>query len=170
MIFLFIFLSISNIRDDIVIKVIDKNGDSSYGEKFELLNLYGVGCYTNLEEETYRIEVYGGENSKCKNELLRSLTYTVKPYNDMIKTEECEKYPNHELCQSFTDKTQNMTRDDFNKQMQQYEKSIKNSRPSWQTLFSTIREYGVYVLFPFFLISLIYIIKIHNYKKKESKE
>ena len=132
------------------------------------MNLYGVGCYTNIEAETYRIDVYGGENSKCKNELLRTFTYTVEQYNDMVKTEECENHPEHELCQAFTNKTQNMTREDFSKEIVAYEKNMNKSKYSLSKVFDLIREYGVYVLFPFFIITLIYIIKIQNFKKKES--
>ena len=85
------FLTVTPSRDDIKIVVSDAQGNSKAGEKYDLLNIYGVGCYTNINEETYEIKVYGGEKSACKNELLRTISYTIEPYNDMIKTEECEK-------------------------------------------------------------------------------
>ena len=162
------FLTIDPYRDDVIIKVTDKDGESAFGKKYEAMNLYGVGCYTNIEAETYRIDVYGGENSKCKNELLRTFTYTVEQYNDMVKTEECENHPEHELCQAFTNKTQNMTREDFSKEIVAYEKNMNKSKYSLSKVFDLIREYGVYILFPFFIITLIYIIKIQKFKKKES--
>ena len=163
------FLTINPIRDDIIIKVTDDNGQTVEGENFELLDLYGVGCYTNIKEETYTIKVYGGQNSSCKNELLRTMTYTAKPYNDMIKTSQCEKYPEHELCQVFTDKTQNMTRDEFNSAMKEYEKEVESKNFTFKKLLNLLKEYIVYILMPFGIITIIYIVKIDKFKKKEKE-
>ena len=164
------FLTVTPMRNDIKIEATDSEGLRIPGEKFHLMDLYGVGCYTNLKKETYTIKVYGGDNSKCKGELLRTLTYEVLPYNDMIKTEECENHPEHELCKTFTDKTQNMTREEFNEEIKNYEQTIKNNSFSFNSILNILKEYGVYILFPFFVISLIYIIKIQEFKKKESKK
>ena len=164
------FLTITPMRDDIYIKAIDGDGIPAMGEKFASINLYAAGGYTNLEKETYKIEVYGAENSKCKNQLLRSLSYTIGPFNDMIKTEECEEHPDHELCQTFTDKTQNMTREEFNKEIKKYEKEIAQKGFTLSKLFKTIGEYSIYILFPFFIITLIYVVKIKKYQKKVSRE
>ena len=104
------FLSIEPYREDIKIKVIDGKY-SAYGKQYG--ELYGVGCYTNLEEKTYTIEIYGSDNSKCKNELLKKVTYTVPRFNNMVKEAVCEENPDHELCAPFTNKTKDMTREEF---------------------------------------------------------
>ena len=152
------FLSIKPMRNDIVIKVTDGNGDTVKGERFfkeetvfeeddshneTVYDFYAVGCYTNLEEETYVMEVYGGENSKCKNELLKTLHYTVPRYNRMEKDGICEKHPDHELCQTFTNITKDMTEDDFNKKMKEYENNEEVVRKKfWAFQFPFGSQFG----------------------------
>ena len=177
------FLTIEPLRDDIKIKVTDKFGASAYGQTYEYSydkiekvdgedevkkvteKIYGVGCYNNLEEETYKIEVYGGDNSSCKNELLKTLTYTVPRYNRMAKREICETYPEHELCKTYTNKTKNMTEQEFNKVLDEYDKEQKDKFKKDLTLIEKLLIYALYVIIPFVIVTVIYMIKIKNYKK-----
>ena len=118
------FISVEPKRDDIIIKVID--GDNyAYGEKYG--SLYGVGCYTNLKEKTYKIEIYGAEDSKCKKELLKTIEYTVPMYNKLIKEDVCVKNPDSELCETFTNKTKDMTREELVKELEKENKTSPKS-------------------------------------------
>ncbi len=169
------FLSVTPVREDIKIKVTDGYGDSVWGKTY-VLNLndkskfedfYGVGCYTNLEEETYTIEVYGGDESACPNELLKTLKYSVPQYNEFIKTAYCDDYPDHELCASFTNKTKYMTEKEFNDILGKYDREIKEKELTASKIFKIAVEYGVYVLVPLVIISIFYIIKMLAFKRKE---
>ncbi len=169
------FLSVSPLREDITIKVTDQGGNSDYAKKHSYVyyernkngneelvkkEIYGVGCFTNLEEETYTVEIYGGDDSSCKNELLKTLTYTVPRYNRMIKNKLCEDYPNHELCKPFTNKTKSMSQSEF-------EKKIKEDNPTpkpERSLIVKILLYSLYVIIPFAIITVVYMIKVKNYK------
>ena len=113
------FLSVTPARDDIIVEVTTSHGNSATAKKFEDINLYAVGCPTNQEEETYTIKIY----SKCSNELLKTLKHTVPRLNRMIKNEICDKYPDHELCQTFTNETKNMTEKEFIEKMNEYDES-----------------------------------------------
>ena len=148
------FLSITPIRDDIKIIATDKNGDKLEGRNYDEVGIYGVGCYSDLEEETYTIEVYGGENSACPNELLKTLRYTVPRANRYLRSGYCEKYPDHELCQTYTNATKDMEEEEL----------------TTNKIFRIIIEYGIYVLIPLVIISIIYIVKIIKYKKKEREK
>ena len=80
------FIGLTDYRDDIKIVVYDGKGNKAEGQKFEkTINFYGVGCYTNFEEETYTVNIYGNEKSKCKNELLKTVRYTVPRLNRLRK-------------------------------------------------------------------------------------
>lgn len=159
------FLSVTPSREDVVVEVSDPFGNKANAKLFEDINLYGVGCFTNQDEWTYTVKVY----AKCSNELLKTMSYTVPRLNRMIKSELCEKYPDHELCQTFTNKTENMTEQEFLDTMKKYDED--NTSKSFFTKFlNIIREYGIYILVPFLLITLFYVIKIQEFKKKEGKK
>ena len=175
------FLSIKPLRDDVIIKVTDGNGDTAEGQRFlkeeevydngdyhteKVYDFYAVGCYTNLEEEEYVVKVYGGEKSKCKNELLKTIHYTVPRYNRMEKDAMCEKYPEHELCQTYTNKTKDMTEDAFNKEMKKYEKDGDNNVIKDSDLLRELINYALYALIPFIVITIIYFLRKRSIRKK----
>ena len=160
------FLSITPMREDIKIKVYDKDGNSEEGKTFESINLYGVGCYTNLESETYKIEVYGKEGSACEGELLKTITYTVPRLNRMIKNDVCERYPDHELCQTFSDKTKDMSEEEFLKEMKAYEESIKEESVITKII-KNILGYSMFVIIPIIVIAVIYETKIKKVRKEK---
>lgn len=159
------FLSVTPARDDILVTVADSKGNKANAKLFEDVNLYAVGCFTNLEEETYTVTVYNA----CSNELLKTMKYTVPRLNRMIKNEACEKYPEHELCQTYTNKTKDMTEKEFLDAIEEYEKGQKTT-PFLDKVLSIVREYGIFILVPFLIITLVYIIKIQEFKKKERKK
>ena len=54
-------LTINNVREDITIKMKDGEGnvaDATYYELPDGTKVYGVGCFTNIDEETYIINIY----------------------------------------------------------------------------------------------------------------
>ena len=156
------FLSISPYREDVKIKVIDGK-DYSYGKMFG--DFYAVGCYTNLEEKTYTIEIYGGDSSKCKNQLLKTITYTVPRLNRMLKERVCEENPNSEYCVPFTNLTKDMTLEEFEKAVK---KDAKEEKSEYHSL--NIFIYLLYIIIPFAILTIIYNIKKTNYKKKEGNK
>ena len=159
------FLSVTPEKEGVIVEVEDAYGNKAKAKKFEDINLYGVGCYTNLEETTYTVRVY----SECSNELLKTMKHTVPRLNRMIKNEVCAKYPDHELCQTFTNKTKDMTEQQFLKKMNEYDQSQQKTSFGTKIL-QIIREYGIFILIPFLLITLVYIIKVQEFKKKERKK
>ncbi len=159
------FLSVTPARDDIIVKVEDQYGAMDEAQEYKEVNLYAVGCNTNLEEMTYTVSVY----SKCNNELLKTMKYIVPRYNRMIQNDVCEKYPNHELCKAFTNATKDMSEADFLKTMEEYDKAHTETT-IWEKIVSIVREYGIFILVPFLIITLVYIIKIQEFKKEERKK
>ncbi len=159
------FLSINPYREDVRIVVIDGSGNKANGEKFDEIDLYGVGAFTNLEEETYTIEVYGGEESKCKNELLKKLTYTVPRFNRRVKDARCENNSELEICKTFTNSTKDMTEAEFSKQINQY---IEKKNPATLSeVIKTILSYALFILVPVIIVGVFYSGKIRKIKKEE---
>ena len=170
------FLSVTPLNEKIKIRVIDGEGHKAEGQTFSYLEnensektktFYGVGCYNNLEEETYIIEVYGSDSSKCKNELLKRLNYTVPRFNRYINRGICATYPDHELCAPYTNATKNMTQDTFDKILKNYDESMTPPKKGWFSDIKDILKYLLYIIVPFVIITIVYVTKIKKYKKEE---
>ena len=167
------FLTVEPYREDIKMKVIDGSKQSVEGETFKYTenekekSFYGVGCYNNLEEETYTIELYGNAKSECKNQLLKKTTYTVPRFNRMINKEMCAIYPEHELCQVYTNQTKDMDQSTFDKIMDDYNSKMAKKELTLKDHLFKILKYLVYVIVPFAIVSIIYITKMRKYKKEE---
>ena len=162
-------LSITPIRDDITLKVYDGSGDSAEGKMLHPSSnekpIMAVGCYTNLDEETYKIEVYGGAKSACPNQLLKTLEYTVPQFNRYIKDVRCED-SDEEICQTFTNSTKDMTQEQFDEAIGESSNN-SNGGISFKSILNGILEYGLYIIIPLVIISVFYVIKISKYKKEE---
>ena len=153
------------------IVVIDESGAKANGELYTLgdgSTIYGVGCYTNLEEETYTIEVYGSEKSKCANEKLKTLRYTVPRFNRMVKNAKCIDN-DIELCQTFTNSTKDMTEAEFEKEVEKQTKA-KEEPMTTTDILKLALSYGLYIIIPLAIITIIYISKVKKFKKEERKK
>ena len=175
-------LTIDPLRDDIILKAKDGSGATAEGKMLspgiittvdeETGNtivkpkdsIQAIGCYTNDEEETYTIEVYGAKNSACPNQLLKTLNYTVPRFNRYIKSKYCENNDN-ELCKTFTNATKDMTNEEFEKAVKKT--SPDNGEGGTSKFLSVILEYGLYILIPLVIVAIIYGIRINKVKKEE---
>ena len=170
------FLSIEPYRSDVKIRVIDGKGKKANGKTFDYFEnekkytFYAVGCYNNLNEETYTIEVYGNDKGKCKDQLLKKLTYTVPRFNRQVNTKYCAKFPEHELCQIYTNATKDMSINEFNDIMSSYEKANKKTDNSLINGIISLLKYLIYILIPFGIITIIYVRKIQKYNKEEREK
>ena len=57
--------------------------------------------------------------------------------------------------------------------MEEYDKKenpTEEEKTIWQVLYEIIREYGFYIVVPFLIVTLIYVIKIENVKQKEKEK
>ena len=161
------FISITPLRDDVKIKVIDSTGNSGWGETYSgsYTNVYGVGCFTNLDAEKYKIEVYGDTNSACPNKLLKTLEITVPRFNEMSKDQKCKDYPDFELCETFTNKTEFMSDAEFKEKLKEYANE-ENNDSLLIKVFNIIKEYILYIIIPFIIVSIIYVLRVKVYKTK----
>lgn len=169
------FLSLSKERDDITFNVIDKYNNTIPADHFDEINIYGAGLYKEIEgkEETYKIEVYGNAKGSCNGKLITTLEYTVPAFNQYYKTQYCDKYKEHELCQVFTNATQNMTLDDFKSEMRAYEEELNKKNNFFARVWDfivSIRVYILCVLIPIIAVSIYYNLKIKRYKKMRNRK
>ena len=159
-------LSVTPARDDIRLVVYDGKNDSANSEKYTMADgkeIIGVGCYTNLEEEKYTIEVYGAKGTSCENELLKKMDYSVERFNKYIKDARC-KDSDSEYCKTFTNSTANMTEKEFEKALK---KDIDGDSKTASEYIKIFLKYALFVVVPLAIVSVFYVIRIGKYQKQE---
>lgn len=164
-------LSLSNPRDDVVMKAIDSEGKEYNQEFFEGYDLNGIGCYNNLDDIEYTIIIYGSKDSACPGEVIRRINYDVDQYNRYYKTRYCEQYPEFELCQIYKD-TSSVSENEFNEKMEIYIEEVNKKNTLFYKILEYVKKYYVYAIFailPFVLVSLTYKYKINDYLKKHGE-
>ena len=157
-------------RDDIYMtatnNVDDEEQQSEYIPGYDVV---AIGEYNNLDEIKFTIYVYGGEDSACPNELLKTQKITMPPLNKYVTSEFCDKYPEHENCASYKD-TSKISQEEFVKEAEKYDKE-HNPENKVETLkdkiLNILLEFGPYILVPFIVISIYYTIKINKFKKEQ---
>lgn len=158
-------LSLDNPRNDIRFTVTDGSLGTADAREITVddkTKLYAVGCYTNLEDETYTIDIFGDVGSACEGEHIKSIKYTVPRYNEYMKQRICTGNDS-EYCKAFTNITKDMTLEEFEKKVEETTPSSKPTGRLWEIL----KEYGLYILIPLVLVSIYYFIKIDKFKQEE---
>lgn len=160
-------IALDSYRDDIVMKATSNYDDDLTGQYVPGHKVYGVMNYTAPGSIHYDITIYGAKDSACPNEVLKTFTYDLEPFNIYKKTRLCDEYPDAPLCAMYMD-TSNLTYEDFNLEMDEYieEYESKNS-PWYKTMFRIFMEYVSYLVIPFLVIGIIYAIKIQKVKREE---
>lgn len=158
-------------RDDIVMKATTNTGVNLEGIYIPGHKVYGIADYTPKDGAKYEITIYGGKNSACPNEVIKTFNYEVEKFNFYYKTEKCEKYPDAPLCKMFKD-TDDVTLEEFNEEMDKYIASVdpNNNRNWFSSFLKFIVSYGLFILIPFIIITLVYMYKIGKIKKVERKK
>lgn len=165
-------LQLTEQRSDVTMRAVCTYSDDELEVKDLYYYGYSILAKGHLKEAIYGVNIYGSEDSACPNELLKTIKYKVPAFNGYLHTEYCEKYPNHENCGSHSD-TADISNDEFLKEMEEYDKKenpTEEEKTIWQVLYNIIREYGFYIVVPFLIVTLIYVIKIENVKKKEKEK
>lgn len=129
-------------------------------------NRYVVGSYIHYDEKEYKVNVYGNSSSACPNQLLKTTSITIPPFNEYSLYKECENNSESEMCSMMKD-TSNVSLEDYKKAMneetkQNEEKNISTSKK----ILNNVIKYGLFILIPILVISIYYFIRIHIYKKK----
>ena len=165
-------LTLDNYRDDIIIKASTDYGAELEGVYVPGHKVYGIVDYTPKNGAIYDIRVYGVKGSVCENELLKTITYKIEPFNFYYKTEKCEMYPEAPLCKIYMD-TSDITEKEFDEEMDAYINSINPiiDEPSLiEILLSYLKNYGIYALIPIIIFSIAYLKKLNTFKKHERKK
>ena len=158
------------IENILELEALDGNGVAGEWKYQDVIKKYGVGGYTNINEETYVLNVKAIAGA-CKGQTLKHDTHTIPQFNMYIQTRYCEKYPDHKLCKRFTNDTKGMSDNEFATAMKEYEKEIKKDEQNKYIAF--ILKYYSYVLcvvVPVVVISIYYNRRIKRFRAMRNRE
>jgi len=122
-----------------------------------------------------KLEFYGSDKSKCKNQLIDTKLYSFPYYNDYSENYLCEGIEDFDLCKKEKD-TSSLSFYEFEKAVLEYKESLKEEKEDEQEenkvnifnkLFDFLIKYYVFILYPIIVISIIGVVLI---KLKERKE
>ncbi len=137
--------------------------DAIYNEN---LKTYVIGSYIHYQPKEYSVKLYGSKDSKCPNELLKTVKFNVPKFNVYSLYEYCEQNKDAEFCSMMKD-TSNVSLADFKKSAEKTEETKKiENMTTLEKAKNYILKYGLFVLIPIILISIYYVIKMNQYKKK----
>lgn len=164
-------LALNSSRDDIIIKATTKSGRQLEGMYVPGHKVYGLVDYNPKNGVNYKITIYGGENSACPNEVLKTLNYEVEQFNFYHKTEQCENYPEAEVCKMYKD-TSKMTQSQFEKEIEKYIEEVNGKKEDgfFTKVMKFMVSYGIFVLLPLIIIMIGYMIKVGKLKKNGRKK
>ena len=160
-------LGLSKHRDDVVLKAVDDNDNQNTWMYIPGHKIWGIPSYSKLYTVHYKLSVIGGEKSACPNEIIKTFEKSVEPFNLYYKTEKCQDYPDAPLCAIYKD-TSNVSEQEFKIEMEKY--IIENVPPKvsfFKKIINFVMDYLIYIIIPFVLISIVYVVKINNVKRKE---
>ena len=95
------------------------------------------------------------------------MNYTVPRFNRYIQRGICATYPDHELCKPYTNATKNMSQEDFDKILEEYDEKVRPEKKSILDGIKNILKYLLYIIVPFVIITILYLFKIKKYRKEE---
>ena len=158
------FLLVKDLPENTRLVASDVDGNTVEATTITLIDgktLYGVGCFNNLEDETYTLRVYGTNGSACESELIKTIKYTVPAFNEYSYKDVCTD-SDSELCKPYTHAADGMTDEEF---IAAVEKE-KTKSPA-TGLIAILKEYGLYIFIPLLIVSAYYIAKIKKYRQEE---
>lgn len=154
--------------DKVYAKVKDSLTNKEYTVKYDSdFNTIAIGSKIHNTKKKYTITIYGGENSTCPNEKLKTLTYEANPYNKYMTTEYCINNPGDEKC-LFNSDAGNMSEEEFKSYVTKQVEKKEVENMSWiAKAWFYIKKYWFYAVIPVILISIFYGITIAIEKKKK---
>lgn len=156
--------------DDLKVVVNDsisnKNQEAVFNKR---RGTYIIGSNIHYKEKIYTVNVYGNEKSACPNQLLKTMSFTIPPFNEYSMYSYCEDNKDEDICTMMKD-TRNVTMTEYNSIVKENIEKKKVDKMNFiQKVLYYISKYWIFVAVPVLLISAYYIITIIVYKKKVSK-
>ena len=127
---------------------------------------YVIGSYIHNEPKEYTIKVYGTNKSLCSGELLKTTKITVPGFNEYSLFEYCVENETEDICSMMKD-TSKVSLEEFKEIASKTEKQkkIENMTALEKVKYYALR-YGLFILIPILAISIYYVVKMREYKKK----
>ncbi len=146
--------------------ILKENQEATYSER---RGTYVIGSDIHYKEKVYTVNVYGNEKSACPNQLLKTLSFTIPPFNEYSMYTYCENNKDEDICTMMKD-TSDVTMSEYKEIVAD---NIENKKIEKMNFFEKvlyyISKYWIFVAVPVLLISTYYIVTIIVYKKKVNK-
>lgn len=139
-----------------------------YDQKF---GSFVLGSYVHMNEKKYTFTFYGTSDSACPNTVLRTITYTVPPYNVYSVNNFCLNNPEEDICRTNDSKMNGVSDRDFVKRVDDIEEDNRVKNMNFiEKVWYYITKNWYFIVAPIILVSAFYAVKIYLYKKKVDKE
>ncbi len=160
-------LSFTPYSSDYIIRV-TVDGESEFAKYTYKYNTYVIGSDIHYEPKKYIVEVFAAKGTACENERILARSYTVPAFNEFSASQYCDEHSDEDVCKINYDSSK-MTEEDKENIVKKAENEKKEQNmTTYDKIMDFIKKSWLFVLIPVLIISLVYIVKISNYKKKES--
>lgn len=161
------YLVFSPYSEKITIKVTNSlNKKEQVAEYKKSQNTYVISSTIHYNPKEYTIQVYGAKNTACADELLKTTKITVPRFNNYSLYDFCKSNKTEDICSMMKDTTK-ISNEEFKEIVSKVEE--KNKVDNMTTL-EKIKyyglRYGLFVLIPILVITIYYVIRMKQYKKK----
>ena len=156
------------IEEILELEAYDGDGRKGIWKYQNAIGKWGVGGYNGVEAEVYTLKIKAVSGT-CKGELLKETTYRVPKYNKFTATEYCEFHPEHRLCESFTEETENMTDAEFGELMAEYVETLEPKKLGFKELLLKYYSYILCAILPAVIVAIYYRRKIKRLIKMKNQ-
>lgn len=119
---------------------------------------------TVTEKINYRVSVYTTDTT-CSNRILRNINFSTNKYNIFVSNEVCnDRYDTIKYCNPFYD-VEDMSLTEF---VNLVNEEIAKLEVHY-TFKDYVKKYYLFVLIPFLVISIVYIVRIIIFKRRKKQ-
>lgn len=155
-----------NINDSLYFEVTNNYNDDVdvYNSNNFKDGVLTIESKTVTEKINYSLNVYTTDES-CPNRILRKINFNTNKYNVYVYHDACKnRYDTIKYCNPFYD-VDDMTLDEFVKLVNE-ETTKLDVHYSFKDY---VKKYYLYVLIPFLVISIVYIVRIIIFKRRKKQ-
>lgn len=155
----FIGISIENLSENLYAEITNDYNDAKVVVKLEDLvdGEYKYPSPNIRRNVKYTVSIYSNDESCTSKDVIKSFNAETNIFNEYYYTTMCQDNPDLEICQPILDNS-DITPTEFENRFK--DAIAYRDRTFFQKVIDFIKDYYLYALIPFLIISLVFIIRI----------